>query len=108
MRHIVTLGLGGLVVMGVVIYNKLSGEALAVLAGGILVAAVLIPAFLLVIVAMRRSQREPERPVQQPQHPPVIVVGGIPQQVRQDPNAVDSTWRAVDAPRREFRVIGEE
>lgn len=108
MRHVATLILSCAVILGAVAYVKLSSEALAVLAGGILAAVILIPAFVLVIVIARRSQPAPAPPREPRQQPTVIVVGGQPQLPQQQPEPwVDGTWRQA-APERSFRILGED
>jgi hypothetical protein len=113
MRGLIGLGLLAFFVgLGVVVGQRMSSEAMAVVVGVVCGVSAGIPTSVLLLVVMRAQQRRsgsdqpPQAPA--PQYPPVIVVGAVPQQARQDSNTVDSTWRAVDAPRRKFRVIGEE
>lgn len=111
MRHVMSLVLAIVIVLGVVAYARLSSEALAVLAGGIVTAVILVPAFVLLIVISRRSQQSMQPPQPPQQQPTVIVVGGAhqlpkPQQAA-DPWAVDGAWRpAEDKP--QFKVLGED
>ena len=75
-----------------------------------------VPTSVRMLVAMRARDRrnvQAQRPQPQSHHdPPVIVVSpGGPQQLPspyQLTDTVDGDWRALGAPRREFRIIGEE
>jgi len=101
--------------LGVMVGQRMSSEAMAVVIGVVCGVLAGIPTSVLLLVAIRaRDRREAHsQPAQQqPQsYPPVIVVSPGGQQLpppAQDPNTVDSTWRALDIPRREFRIIGED
>lgn len=101
--------------LGVIVGQRMSSEAMAVVVGVVCGVLASIPTSVLLLVAMRARDRrsaQSQPAQQQPQtYPPVIVVSPGGQQLpppAQDPNTVDSTWRALDTPRREFRVIGED
>ncbi len=104
--------------LGVVVGNRMSSEAMAVVVGVVCGVLAGIPTSVLLLIVVRAQQRGTakgrggdERPVQPPMYPPVIVVGGAPQPLppaQQSPDTMDGAWRALEAPRREFRVIGEE
>jgi hypothetical protein len=100
--------------LGVMIGNRMSSEALAVVVGVVCGVLAGIPTAVLLLILMRAQQRGiGDRPTQQAtQYPPIIVVGSTQPQpllpTHQDPSAIDGTWRALESPRREFRVIGEE
>lgn len=98
------IGLGFIafcVVAGVVVGNRLSNEALAVIVGVVFGVLAGVPMAVIIMLVMRRSQQAaapPSQP-QQPQ-PTVIVVGGQPQQLPSPPQSgpawVDGRFRAVD------------
>jgi len=102
--------------LGVMVGNRMSSEAMAVVVGVVCGVLAGIPTSVLMLVAMRArdrraAQAQPAQP--QPHHyPPVIVVSpGGPQQLPspyQAPDTVDGDWRSLSAPRREFRIIGED
>lgn len=99
--------------LGVVVGQRMSSEAMAVVIGVVCGVLAGIPTSVLLLVVMRAQQRRSgndQPPSPQAQYPPVIVVGGMPQQLQapRDPGMVDGEWRQLSAPRREFRVIGEE
>lgn len=112
MRRLIALSLIGFcVALGVVVGQRMNAEAMAVVIGVVCGVLAGIPTSVLLLVVMRAQQRRSEsiQPAQAPpQYPPVVVISGTPQPAQQNHNTVDSTWRAIDAPRREFRVIGEE
>jgi hypothetical protein len=122
--------------LGVVVGQGLSAEAVAVVVGVVCGVLAGIPTAVLMLVAMRAQQRsvlssskgrgdEQPAPLRQaprwtregpqdvapPAHyPPVIVVGGtqpVPP-AQQNTSTVDGSWRALEPPRREFRIIGED
>jgi len=101
--------------LGLVVGNRMSSEAMAVVVGVVCGVLAGIPTAVLLLILLRAQQRSAAngRSIQQPsQYPPIIVVGGAQPQpslpTHPDPGAVDGAWRALDAPRREFRIIGEE
>lgn len=112
MRALIGLGLVAFAVgLGVVVGQRMSTEAMAVVVGVVCGVLAGIPTSLLLLVVMRGQQRRSEnsQPVPAPAaYPPVVVVSGTPQQAYQNHNTVDGTWQAVNTPRRKFRVIGEE
>jgi hypothetical protein len=102
--------------LGIMVGNRMSSEAVAVVVGVVCGVLAGIPTSVLMLVVMRArdrraAQAQPAQP--QPHHyPPVIVVSpGGPQQLPspyQSSDTVDGDWRALGAPRREFRIIGED
>jgi len=119
MRGLIALGIIAFMAgLGVIVGNRMSSEAMAVVVGVVCGVLAGIPTAVLMLVIVRAQQRGTakgrggdERPVQPAaSYPPVIVVnpGGHQQLPRQDAGAVEGDWRALEAPRREFRVIGEE
>jgi len=107
--------------LGVIVGNRMSSEAMAVVVGVVCGVLAGIPTAVLMLVIMRAQQRGvlssskgrgiDERPAQPPaSYPPVIVVGGaqpVPS-AQQNTSTVDGSWRALEPPRREFRIIGED
>lgn len=99
--------------LGVMIGNRMSSEAMAVVVGVVCGVLAGIPTSVLMLVVMRVRDRRAAQ-AQPPTHPypPVIVVSaGGPQQLPspyQTSDTLDGDWRALGAPRREFRIIGEE
>jgi hypothetical protein len=113
-------GVAFAVTLGVVVGNRLSEEALGVLAGAVCGVGAAIPTSLIVVAVsrrqgegrstgrrgMRESDYEPE--IHQPRHayPPVVVVspGNAQQRSRQSWNALPASLSApMD---RNFRVVG--
>lgn len=113
MRSVIKLGVVAFcVTLGVVVGNRMSSEAMAVVVGVVCGVLASIPMSVLLLLVVRRStQHSPSPPPQQPQqhYPPVVVVnpGGqqLPGAQQQDP-WVDGQWRpAEETPR--FRMLGE-
>lgn len=101
--------------LGLVVGNRMNSEALAVVVGVVCGVLAGIPTAVLLLILLRAQQRSAAngRSVQQPaSYPPIIVVGGTQPQpslpTHQDPSAVDGPGWALEPPRREFYVIGEE
>ena len=116
--------------LGLVVGNRMSSEAMAVVVGVVCGVLAGIPTAVLLLVLLRAQQRSAAngrsmQPAQNPDfgssqlrhswstsYPPIIVVGGAPSQpslpVHPDPNTVDGMGWALETPRREFRVIGED
>lgn len=113
MRRVVGLSLIAFVVaLGIVVGNRLSAEAMAVVVGIVCGVLASVPTSILLLIMVRRmtndsSQRSPQ---QQHQYPPVIVI---------NPNAGQQgrgydPW--YDSPEsqpsrylpRDFRIVGEE
>lgn len=108
--------------LGVMVGNRMSSEAMAVVVGVVCGVLASIPMSVIMLAVFRTQQRGvlssskgrsvDERPPasSSAQYPPVVVVnpGGHQQLPRQDAGTVDGSWRALEPPRREFRVIGEE
>jgi hypothetical protein len=102
-------GMGAIVfavTLAVIVGNRLSDEALAVLAGAVCGVGAAIPTSLLIIaVSRRRDERQVQPPASQAAYPPVVVVappGGQPRH---------SSWNALPsslaAPmQRNFTVVG--
>jgi hypothetical protein len=101
------------VTLAVIIGNRLSDEALAVLAGAVCGVGAAIPTSLLIIAIMRRRDRPPEEwsnPHQphpnQPQgvYPPVIVV--TPSNAQQQPGWNGYPPSLTTPIQREFTIVG--
>ena len=101
------------VALAMVIGQRLSDEALAVLAGAVCGVSAAIPTSLLIVAAMRRREEQADAayprvqpPPIQATYPPVIVVAppGVQQQW---PNAWRSLPPSLSAPgQRQFTVVG--
>ena len=97
------------VTLAVIVGNRLSDEALAVLAGAVCGVGAAIPTSLLIVAVSRRRSEENERRVQpstpQGVYPPVVVVA--PPGVQQRPNAWNGLPPSLAAPiQRNFTVVG--
>ncbi len=97
------------VTLAVVIGNRLSDEALAVLAGAVCGVGAAIPTSLLIIAVSRRRDEENKSRVQPPApqgvYPPVVVVA--PPGGQQRPNAWNYLPPSLTAPiQRNFTVVG--
>jgi hypothetical protein len=98
------------IVLGVVIGARLSGDAIAVLVGVIAGVAAGIPtALLLIFITQRRREEYEPEPYEYPKQmmPPVIVVtpSSMPQVFPQYPGLPPNQQLPVHSPRR-FRVMG--
>ena len=96
------------VTLAVIIGNRLSDEALAVLSGAVCGVGAAIPTSLLIVtVSRRRDERRVAAPAPQPSpYPPVVVVAPPGGQRPSDWNALPPS---LSAPvRRHFNVVGEE
>jgi hypothetical protein len=109
----VALGLTALafaVTLAVIVGNRLSDEALAVLAGAVCGVGAAIPTSLLILAIARRKDKPEERsqmyPQQQGAYPPVIVVA--PPSVQQQPFNWNGGYPpALASPtQRQFTVVG--
>ena len=100
------------VTLAVIIGNRLSNEALAVLAGAVCGVGAAIPTSLLIIAIMRRRDKpseewsEPRQPhPQQGYYPPVIVVS--PSSAQQQPPGWNGYPPSLTTPiQREFTIVG--
>jgi len=97
------------VTLAVIVGNRLSDEALAVLAGAVCGVGAAIPTSLLIVAVSRRRNEESERRVQPPTpqgvYPPVVVVA--PPGGQQRPNAWNGLPPSLTAPmQRNFTVVG--
>lgn len=97
------------VTLAVVIGNRLSNEALAVLAGAVCGVGAAIPTSLLIVAVSQRRREETrlQQPIAPPQgvYPPVIVVappGGRPQW----PEAWDALPSLSEPRPRQFTIVG--
>ncbi len=102
------------VTFALIVGNRLSDEALGVLAGAVCGVGAAIPTSLLIVAVTRRrdtarvSQGESSalRPYQQASYPPVIVVS--PSGEQRHPSGWDSLPPSLSAPmERHFRVVGD-
>jgi len=96
------------VTLALVVGNRLSDEALAVLAGAVCGVGAAIPTSLLIVaVSRRRREEQPTQPIRQPQgaYPPVVVVA--PQGGQQRSDAWNALPPSLTAPtQRTFTVVG--
>jgi hypothetical protein len=96
--------------LAVIVGNRLSDEALAVLAGAVCGVGAAIPTSLLILAIARRKDKPEERPQmyaqQQGAYPPVIVVA--PPNVQQQPYNWNGGYPPSLAPptQRQFTVVG--
>lgn len=96
------------IALAVLISDRLSTEALAVLAGAVCGVGAAIPTSLLIIAATQRTRQTETTPApQQPQYTSPIVMMPPPMQIQPAAPAPPATWR--DTPiRRHFTVVGGE
>ena len=97
------------VTLAVIVGNRLSDEAMAVLAGAVCGVGAAIPTSLLVVAVSRQRNEENKRRVQPPApqgiYPPVVVVA--PPGVQQQPNVWNGLPPSLTAPmQRTFTVVG--
>jgi hypothetical protein len=98
------------VTLAVVIGNRLSDQALAVLAGAVCGVGAAIPTSLLIVAVTRRHDESRARPTMYPPapqgaYPPVVVVA--PPGAQQVPNAWNALPPSFNAPvPRQFTVVG--
>ena len=96
------------VTLAVIIGNRLSDEALAVLAGAVCGVGAAIPTSLLIVAVSRRRDEgrvQPPAPHPQGAYPPVVVVA--PPGGQQQPNAWNTLPPSLTAPmQRNFTVVG--
>jgi len=94
------------VTLAVVIGNRLSDQALAVLAGAVCGVGAAIPTSLLIVAVSRRREEPRVQPTaHQGTYPPVVVV--TPPGVQQRPNAWNALPPSLAAPmQRNFTVVG--
>jgi len=95
------------VTLAVIVGNRLSDEALAVLAGAVCGVGAAIPTSLLIVaVTRRRDERRAETPAYQGAYPPVVVVA--PPGVQQQPNTWNALPPSLTMPmQRHFTVVGD-
>ena len=97
------------VTLAAVVGNRLSDEALAVLAGAVCGVGAAIPTSLLIVaVSRRRDERQVQAPApQRSSYPPVVVVA--PPGVQQRPGGWNALPPSLNAPmQRHFNVVGDE
>jgi hypothetical protein len=96
------------VALALVIGNRLSDQALAVLAGAVCGVGAAIPTSLIIVAVSRRQREEPREVqpmVQQGAYPPVVVIA--PQGHQQQPYGWNGLPASLSAPsQREFTVVG--
>lgn len=103
------------VTLAVVVGSRMSTEAMAVVVGVVCGVAAGIPMSVLLILALRRRERQPEEPPYgqtgaryAASYPPVVVVQGGTPAVNALPPSYYPMHTAVNEPvHRQFRVIGE-
>ncbi len=97
------------VTLAIIVGNRLSDEALGVLAGAVCGVGAAIPTSLIVVAVTRRQHREPEQEprAQQQSYPPVVVV--TPQGTQRSNGQWNSLPASLSPPReRNFTVVGDE
>jgi hypothetical protein len=97
------------VTLAVIVGNRLSDEALGVLAGAVCGVGAAIPTSLIVVAVTRRQRQEPERSPQPQQqgYPPVVVV--TPQGTSRSSGQWNSLPSSLSPPmERNFTVVGDE
>lgn len=97
------------VTLAVIVGNRLSDEALGVLAGAVCGVGAAIPTSLIVVAVTRRQRQEPERSPQpqQQSYPPVVVV--TPQGTSRSSGKWNSLPSSLSPPmERNFTVVGDE
>jgi hypothetical protein len=101
------VGLGFAVTLAVVVGNRLSDEALAVLAGTVCGVGAAIPTSLLIVAVTRRRDEPRVQPtMSQGPYPPVVVV--TPPGGQQQPAGWNTLPPSLQAPiQRHFTVVGE-
>ena len=95
------------ITLAVLIGDRLSTEAMAVLAGAMCGVGAAIPTSLLILAVTQRVRRSEPTPEPQPQFTPPIVMMTPPMQIQQPtPAPQPAIWE--DAPiQRHFHVVGE-
>lgn len=101
--------------VGMVAY-RLSSDALAIIVGVVLGLAALVPTLVMVAILLRRGQTDTEpKPMYQPQPPVIVVSGGYPAAMTQQPQQAalpDPSHALIPAPPaqppRKFRMMGYE
>lgn len=110
-RFIAIVLLAFTISLGVVVGNRLSSEATAVVVGVVCGVVAGLPTSVLLVVVMRRlGERPPSSPTaQHPPYPPVIVINpnANPFQPPSNPFTDPPILPGSNSPRR-FRLIGEE
>jgi hypothetical protein len=95
------------VTLALIVGNRLSDEALAVLAGAVCGVGAAIPTSLLIVsvTQRRRDESRAQPPTQQGAYPPVVVV--TPPGTQQRPDAWHALPPPITAPmQRQFTVVG--
>ncbi len=113
MRRVIALALVGFTVsLAVVIGNRLSSEALAVVTGIVCGVLASVPTSVLLLIMARRLSNEHSQPPQPPQatYPPVIVINPNAGQPHRppDPFLDPPASRPTNYLPRDFKIIGEE
>ncbi|MFQ5855808.1 MAG: hypothetical protein ACE5LU_09225 [Anaerolineae bacterium] len=101
------------VTLGIVVGNRLSTEAMAVVVGIVCGVLASVPTSILLLILVRRLTTEPSQPPQHHQqtaYPPVIVISpGAGQSDRSPDYLFDPpTSRPAGYLPRDFRIVGEE
>lgn len=113
MRRVIALAIIAFTVtLGIVVGNRLSSEAMAVVVGIVCGVLASIPTSILLLIVVRKLTAEPAQPPQQrqPAYPPVIVINPNAGQPNQLPNPFydPPASRPAGYLPRDFRIIGEE
>ena len=102
-----------LIALAVVVGNRMSAEAMAVVVGVVCGVAAAVPSTLLLVLMLSRRERQPEEKArQQTPYPPLVIVQGgqpnptfYPPSYEYRPPAGLPPGRTVDAA---YRVLGDE
>jgi hypothetical protein len=112
-KAVIAILLAFAVTLAVVVGNRMSAEAMAVVVGVVCGVAAAIPMSLLILLVSRRRDREVEafgpygqRSARSGAYPPVVVIqGGTP-----TPNPLQPPFygNSVEAAPRQFHIVGEQ
>ncbi len=112
-KVVLLLLLAFVVTLGVIVGSRMSMEAMAVVVGVVCGVAAGIPMSLLIMLALRRRERQADEPsgtqmaARFPASPPVVVIQGGTPAANLAPPPYYPIHSAVEPARRQFRVIGD-
>lgn len=107
MKEVLKLAVIGFsIALGIIVGNRMSGEAMAVVIGVVCGVLASIPMSVIILILTRRlGEREAER--RREGYPPVVVINPGPQpQMNQFPSYFPSY--PLEASPRQFRIIGQD
>jgi hypothetical protein len=95
------------VTLGVVVANRMSGEAMAVVIGVVCGVLASIPMSVIILILTRRlGEKEPER--KREGYPPVVVINPGPQQPQVNQLPTYFPTYPLEASPRQFKIIGQD